>query len=330
LAFVAPEILPRLHPENLARRPRRSALAALALGLAAALHALPARGEPPSEVEDIAPARLDRSDDRPGDPLQEGVGRAPLWLAIEGTMARDHEARPSFGAMLLLGIPLDRAARSTAKGAVTAPPAPAELKPAARSAKIDSPAPAADPPKSTATEAPPPLRIPIRVTPIVARRAVDAALRKAHLVNPDAPIDAIASRARAAALLPELRLRASHTADEGQSLSPTSYDPQRITATGGTSIWLEARATWKLDRLVFADEEVALERARAQRAEQRERLTERVLTLLFAWQRALALEDDGRASPEEHLAASLRVIEAEAELDLVTGGWFTTWRASLK
>ena len=304
----------------------------MALALAAALHARPARGEPPSEIEDEAIARLDRSDDRAVDPLQEGPGRAPLWLAIDGTMARDHDAPRSFGAMLLLGIPLDRGARATAKSAAVATPAAAELKPLARSMKPEAPAATLtpEPANAAAIEPATPLRIPIRVTPLLARGAVDAALRKARLDNPDAQVDAIASRARAAALLPELRLRASRTADEGQSLSPTSYDPLRITSTGGTSIWLEARATWRLDRLVFNDEEVALERARAQRAEQRERLSARVLTLLFAWQRSLALEADGQASPEEHLTASLRVLETEAELDLATGGWFTAWRARVK
>ena len=327
---MAHQIPPRSSRTNTSRRSRRYALAAAALGLAAALHARPARGEPPSEIEDAALARLDRSDDRASDPLQEGPGHAPLWVAIDGTMARDHDTRASFGAMLLLGIPLDRGARAAAKSAAAATPAPAELKPAARATRLEVQALTPEPTKEPAIEPATPLRIPIRVTPLVARGAVDAALRKARLVDPDARVDAIVSRARTAALLPELRLRASRTADEGQSLSPTSYDPQRITATGGTSIWLEARATWRLDRLVFTDEEVALERARAQRAEQRERLSAHVLTLLFAWQRALALEEDSHASPEEHLAASLRVLETEAELDLFTGGWFTTWRARIR
>jgi hypothetical protein len=327
---VAHEIPPRSSCTSSSRRSRRCVLAAAALGLAAALHARPARGEPPSEIEDATEARLDRSDDRAIDPLQEGPGRAPLWLAIDGTMTRDHDARPSYGAMLLLGIPLDRGARAAAKSAATATPAPAELKPAARATRPEAPALAPEPTKAAAVAPTTPLRIPIQVTPLVARGAVDAALRKARLVNPDAQVDALAARARTAALLPELRLRASRTADEGQSLSPTSYDPQRITTTGGTSIWLEARATWRLDRLVFTDEEVALERARAQRAEQREKLSAHVLALLFAWQRALALEGDEHASPEDHLAASLRVLEAEAELDHFTGGWFTTWRARLR
>lgn len=326
---MAPEILPHLSNATPSRRSRRSTFAA-AFGFAAALFASTARGQPPPEIEDEALARLDRSDERVIDPLGEAPERAPLWLAIDGTMAREHDTRASFGAMLLLGIPLDRSARAATRSAALATPAPAELKPAPRPARSEAPAVPPEPVKPAAPEPAAPLRIPIRVTPAVARGAVEAALQKARLVDPDAHVDAIASRARLAATLPELRLRASRTADEGQSLSPTSYDPQRMTATGGTSIWLEARATWRLDRLVFTDEEVALERVRAQRAEQRGKLTERVLALLFGWQRALALEDDGSAAPEEHLTASLRVIEAEAELDLITGGWFTTWRARVR
>jgi hypothetical protein len=157
---------------------------------------------------------------------------------------------------------------------------------------------------------------------------VEAALQREKLVDPDARIDALASRARTAALLPELRLRASRSVDEGQTLSPTEYDPARVTASGSVSLWLEARATWRLDRLLFADEEVALERAKSQRAEAQAKLIERVLGLLFTWQRAVAREDDAAAPPEEHLAAALKRIEAEVELDILTAGWFTRWRAT--
>jgi hypothetical protein len=168
----------------------------------------------------------------------------------------------------------------------------------------------------------------LEVTTAAARAAVQAALQRAKLVDPDTRIDALASRARSSALLPELRLRASRSVDEGQTLSPTEYDPARITASGGVSLWLEARATWRLDRLVFADEEVALERARSQRAEAQARLIERVLDRLFAWQRALAGEADDKASPEERAQAALKRIEAEVELDILTAGWFTRWRAT--
>ena len=53
-----------------------------------------------------------------------------------------------------------------------------------------------------------------------------------------------------------------------------------------------------------------------------------MLEKLFLWQKATALADDGATSPEENLAARLHALEAEAELDLLTGGWFSAWRAS--
>jgi hypothetical protein len=168
----------------------------------------------------------------------------------------------------------------------------------------------------------------VAITPAVARAAVRAALRSARLAAPDAAMDALASRARASSLLPELRLRALRRADDGQALAPTEYDPTRTTATTGTSVWLEARATWRLDRLVFADDEVAIERLRSERAAAQARLVERVLDLLFGWQRAVAAEADPKRTPEERIEAALRRIESEAALDVCTDGWFSRWQGA--
>ncbi|HSN98705.1 MAG TPA: hypothetical protein VLS89_10490, partial [Candidatus Nanopelagicales bacterium] len=132
-----------------------------------------------------------------------------------------------------------------------------------------------------------------------------------------------ASRARASALLPELRLRVARELQQEQRVAPTDDDPLRTTASGGASFWLEARATWRLDRVVFSDDEVALERLRRERAEAQRRLMDRVLELLFAWQRAGAREADPGLSPEERVEATLAALEAEATLDVLTGGWFT-------
>src|SRR5690606_41297240 len=66
--------------------------------------------------------------------------------------------------------------------------------------------------------------------------------RSAKLDEGEARLDALASRARTSALLPELRLRATRAVDESESLSPTEYDPLRRTASGGTSTWFEARS----------------------------------------------------------------------------------------
>jgi hypothetical protein len=240
--------------------------------------------------------------------------RAPVWFAIDASVRRPDGGPTAVGGMLFVGLPLERLAARPPRFAD--PPAPApEAKP---------PAPAKLPPPA-APQAP--LRIPVVVTPEAARGAVEAALRKARLADPDAQLDAMALRARQAAALPELRLRALRSVDQGQTLAPTEYDPTRLTATTGSSLWMEARATWRLDRLLFAEEEVALERVRHHRVEARARLTSRVLKLLFAWQRALAQADNPAASPEENLTARLHALEAEAEVDLLTGGWFERWKA---
>lgn len=172
--------------------------------------------------------------------------------------------------------------------------------------------------------------MPLLLTPEMAREAVKAALTEATLLEPFLRLDAIAKRARTSALLPELRLRVTRQLDQSQALSPTEYDPARVTASGGTSLWLEARATFRLDRLVFADEEVPLEKHRDERADNRKKLVDRVLTELFAWQRAMVARDDESKEPEERARAAIAVIEAEASLDVLTGGWFSKWRAAQK
>lgn len=241
--------------------------------------------------------------------------RAPLWFAISASLRRT-DGETKVGAMLLIGLPLERLRAPDLHGGYVAerPPDP----PAPRAPEPSPPS----PPK-----VPAPLRIPVAVTPKDARAAVDAALRRARLLDPEKRFDALASRARGAAALPELRLRVLRSVDQGQTLSPTEYDPARITATGGTSFWMEARATWHLDRLVFADEEVALERMRHDRAAARAKLSAQVLNLLFAWQRALALANNPAASPEENLDARLRTLETEAEIDVLCDGWLSRWRA---
>jgi hypothetical protein len=139
-----------------------------------------------------------------------------------------------------------------------------------------------------------------------------------------------ATRARASGLVPELRLRVAHVVDEDQRLAPTEYDPERITASGGTSLWLEARATFQLDRLVFADDEIALERLRADRAKLEAELIDDVLKSLEAWMRAGAALESEIASEEERLRADVDEAVAEARLDALTAGWFSTQRAQMK
>ncbi len=161
------------------------------------------------------------------------------------------------------------------------------------------------------------------LTPDLARGAARAACKAAKLDEAEARLDALASRAKTSALLPELRLRATRAIDETESLTPTEYDPTRRTASGSTTTWLEARATFRLDRLVFADDEIAVERQRMARAAERSRLVERVLDLLDAWQRARASAAAPEAAPDALARAALAIAASEASLDVLTDGWFS-------
>lgn len=273
----------------------------------------------------VAPARASASGWATGPlPLAEPVNEPAaepdgLAFSLELSLRRG-DAGDAFGGLALLTIPLDRLARRSTF-AQSAP----RLKPTPRGRRDDeAPAPASAPAPAEAPPAPPPElpTLPVRLTRTLARAAVDAALRHAGLADGDARLDALASRARSSALLPELRLRAMRQIDASENLAPTEYDPERITATGGTSTWLEARATWRFDRLLFADDEVPLERMRHERGEARSRLTARVLELLAAWQRARLVEDDAARPVDERVEAMLKALETEAALDVVTGGWF--------
>ena len=85
----------------------------------------------------------------------------------------------------------------------------------------------------------------------------------------------------------------------------------------------EARATWRLDRLVFADEEIAVERLRAERAGERRKLVHHVLDVVAAWQKARPLTT---GTEEERDDREARRDAATATLDGLTDG---QWSALL-
>ncbi len=162
------------------------------------------------------------------------------------------------------------------------------------------------------------------IRPADAREAVRAGRRTVG-TGASGRLGDLSSRARWSAALPEVRLRVTRLVDESLSLSPTSYDPNRTTSSGGASLWLEARATWHLDRALFASEEVHIERLRAKLDQRRARHQQQVLDLLFAWQGAAVDLDDPELSPREWRKLWLLEQQLAAELDLATGGWFQRW-----
>jgi hypothetical protein len=103
-------------------------------------------------------------------------------------------------------------------------------------------------------------------------------------------------------------------------LAPTPDDPYRFTLAGGNALVLEASASWRLNRLVFADEELSVQRMRLEEERTRERLTAHVVEKVIAWHRALSHE----RSTDERLRerSAIDRLEIEVELDVTTGGFF--------
>jgi hypothetical protein len=269
------------------------------------------------DAEDLAVLRVSK------DTLARPGRAAPVYLALEA-FAGDPGGRREYGAMVVLQLPLERFASRPAPL-----PFPVELRPFSpdgAGAALLPPVPGLF--DNTASNAPRAAKSPVVMTAETARACVRAAWRAIGLAD-DAAVDSMAARARTSAALPELRLRAMRTIDESGRVTLSDTDPYRYTEAGGATNWLEARVTFRLDRLVFADEEVSLERVRLERTEVRARTAAKVLQVLFEWQRARALVDEPSSSSAEHFAAVLRELEAAAILDVMTDGWFGRYRASL-
>jgi len=133
------------------------------------------------------------------------------------------------------------------------------------------------------------------------------------------------SRARASALLPETRFKMSRDWDQTFRLTPTNDDPYRLQESNGGGRRLEGRLTWKLDRLLFVDEELSLERLRLRRIRERSRIAGQTLRALFDWQRARLMAADPATDDAQYVEAMVQQAEAEAMLNVLTGGWFSTW-----
>ncbi|HET9934430.1 MAG TPA: hypothetical protein VFQ35_27190, partial [Polyangiaceae bacterium] len=165
-----------------------------------------------------------------------------------------------------------------------------------------------------------------RPLPVISvRRLLRAALAHSSDANADERLQGLSSRMRAAAALPELSLRAARSTNESLRLSPNGTLVNDYTQTGGAGVIFEARATWRFDRLVFADDELHVERLRIQRERVRERVIELLLKHLFTWQRARSrlLTGGDTLSDEERALGEAELDSARAALDVLTDGAFS-------
>ena len=237
-----------------------------------------------------------------------------LWVSISAEYRSSPWLR-EWGGFLALNIPFDRFA---APGAQLAVP-------------VAAPGLSEDPPKKQ-TETTPAQTTPapkksepalLLLTPRLARGTVRHALASAGYFDWRARLGSLSGRARSSASLPELRLRALHSSGATLRLTPTTDDPYRYTQAGASELAFEARLTWHLDRLVFSDEEVNIERLQNARDAAERRLIDHVLSRLALWQRSRVRAADVDSEPEVRETAELEAIGAAVELDVLTNGWFS-------
>jgi len=157
----------------------------------------------------------------------------------------------------------------------------------------------------------------------IAQRAARIALKTAGISESDAEIEHLATRARASALLPEVRVMA-----KGTSAGPKDY----ISDTGtvatsyfGPSYSIEGTLTFHLERLVYSGQEARLERLRLERVEARTRITQKVIDDIARWSKATAEERDSPEGTDQHADATARRVAAQMALDVWTAGWFSAY-----
>jgi hypothetical protein len=261
-------------------------------------------------------------------PAEASPTPGSFWISLSaeyrtGTLLRE------WGGFLAVGIPLDRFAAPRASAVSAVPVAGTGL--AENPPKKEAaPSPTTEPPPTKTPEnargaaalakSDPPLLL---LTPQLARGTVRRALASAGYLDAHARLSSLSGRSRSSAALPELRLRALRTTGQTLRLTPTTDDPYRYSTAGASELAFEARLTWHLDRLVFSNEEVSIERLRSEWHESERKLIEHVLLQLALWQRSRVRAADLDSEPEVRETAELEAIGAAVELDVLTDGWFS-------
>ena len=243
------------------------------------------------------------------------------WVSVVGFTRQLRSGRDDIGGFLVVGLALDRVAIGPVHR-LSDPPRRLRASPLAPS--LPPPAPPPAPPAPSSSPPAPQAKLVQLVPPAFARDCVSAALQTSGLGTDDARIDALVSRARASALLPETRMRAMRLwNDASHTTTVATTDTANFYDAVGANLVLELRLTWRLDRLLYAGDEGTLERVRLERLDARTRLATRTLEVLFTWERAtLEARQAASGSPEEQ-SARLRASEAQATLDVMTAGWFS-------
>lgn len=240
-------------------------------------------------------------------------------LRVSFLFAFEQGDQNAVSGFLQLEVPLERVANPSSLGAGP----PRSIRTIAETPEGE-PEPT-EPPEEPVRERRPAARIPLAVhfDSAFVRAVVREAERLRGYPRARSRLDGLDTRARVAALLPELSLRAVRSTDRSLRLTPSGAERYELTQAGGDDLLFEARASWKLDRLVFADEELRVEHLRAAYADAKDKLVLTVLKHLFSFQHARAKLRSEALDAEAELTLELELFEAQAALDVLTDGFFS-------
>jgi competence ComEA-like helix-hairpin-helix protein len=137
-------------------------------------------------------------------------------------------------------------------------------------------------------------------------------------------VDSWRLRARTNALAPRLTTQVQGDLNDDRRTVEQPGDPTIVSQTNDQSGRLVIGAAWDLDRLVFEPQEMAVARESVRIANLRDRVLDEVTRRYFERRR---LQVDLELSPPKDLGdrvkKELRLQELTADMDAVTGGWFS-------
>lgn len=137
-------------------------------------------------------------------------------------------------------------------------------------------------------------------------------------------VDSWRIRARTNALAPRLTTQVQGDLNDDRRTVEKPGDPTIVSQDNDQSGRLVIGAAWDLDRLVFEPQEMAVARESVRIANLRDRVLDEVTRRYFERRR---LQVDLELSPPKDLAdrvkKELRLQELTADMDAVTGGWFS-------
>jgi len=139
-------------------------------------------------------------------------------------------------------------------------------------------------------------------------------------------IDSWRFRARTNALMPEFRAKVNTNFDRDLRTRTNTDASEAVVRTtdDNNTLQLEFRATWDLDRVIFDRNELGVWREAVRMSNLRDRVVDEVTRRYYERRR---LQVDLELSPPTELGdrvrKELRVQELSADLDAMTGGWFS-------